>query len=184
MMKKVLGVVVAAVLCFGAHAQEKKFIDGKTFEENVQQLWHKLKFIQRRDGQFDDLQLGGFNCVTTKKTVGKKANTRYLYANVTNKEYKSAGYDEVELSIVYQQKGNGVFFIQYDSYDDQVDKPAFKTIGTFRVKNGGRLAVSTIKLTDGFFDGRTNGSDLRICRTNAGVVGDLVVEGVYLKKIR
>ena len=182
-MRRLLVTLLATVLYAGAYGQETEFIDGVPFDGNRQALGHKLEFNKKKDGPFVLVDVGGYSCVKTTESNKKHPHIRYLYATITDEQFKTTPIGEVELSIVYHEKGHGVFMVHYDSMDESAPNPAFKTVGPFRVKNRDKMVVSKIKLTDAKFKNNTNGCDLRLLR-NVTTQPDLAVEGIYIRKVQ
>jgi len=118
---------------------------------------------------------------TTKPEI--KFQGRYVYAKIPEGVVHPGG--RVIISIIYYDNFPNTVKLRYDSADQSVQvsrrsRGVFKELGHFRMEGSGQWRMVEFEVTDGRFNGRCNGADIRL---DSFPDKDLVIGGIYMRPL-
>lgn len=87
---------------------------------------------------------------------------KFIYIKVTDPAHRSGLRPSVQITVTYFDEGTGVVRLEYDSLDEPKIPGAFKPITIATLANSRTWKIAKIGIKDARFNGRCNGSDMRI----------------------
>lgn len=125
----------------------------------------------RNRGRFAD-QWDGPDCQTTVTTLGESEcrlmSGRFMLFGVHDSIAGAGAHPRLQIEVEYFDRGQGQFFLEYDSSDDAVEvvlqwPGAFKASAeSVELEDSDEWRTATFVLEDALFVGRCNGGDFRI----------------------